>query len=159
MFKELNNEIVKHIHNIDLIKNIKNKNLLEKINNLNIDKNNKKNINELLFDLKNEEEIFIEDNNLEYIKNKIKECIVYLKIFQKILENDEEKNKDYINIVNEDDYNQISYILSLLEPTLDNKEIIKEINKEINKKEKIKSLGQLLEVQLALSDKFREIIE
>ena len=130
-FKELNNEIVKHIHNIDIIKNIKDKYLLEKIDNLNIDK---KNINKLLFDLKDsDEEIFIEENNLEFIKNKINECILYLNIFEKILENNDEKNKVYLNIENEDDYNNISYILSLLQPILDDKEIIGEINKDIIK--------------------------
>ena len=130
---------------------------MEKIDNLNIDK---KNINKLLFDLKDsDEEIFIEENNLEFIKNKINECILYLNIFEKILENNDEKNKVYLNIENEDDYNNISYILSLLQPILDDKEIIGEINKDINKKEKIYSLGQLLEVQLSLSDKIREIIK
>ena len=158
-FKEIDNEVVKHIHNVEILKNIKNKYLWEKILNLNIDKNEKRNINELLFDLNDKEDnLFVPESNVEYIKNKIKECLLYLNIFEKILENDEEKNKDYTSIVNEDDYNKISYILSQLEPMLDDNEIIKAINNDIDKKYNIDSLSQLLEVQLTLSDKIRQLI-
>ena len=159
-FKELDNNIIQHLNNIDLLKNIKNKNLWDKLYNINIDKNEKRNINELLFDLKDsEDDIFISENNIEFIKNKIKECIIYLNIFEKILENEDNKNKDYINIVNEDDYNKISYIISQLEPILDDNEIIEGINNDIDKKFNINSLTQLLEVQLTLSDKIRQLIK
>ena len=55
-FKELDNEVVQHIHNVEILNSINNKYLWEKIFNLNIDKNEKRNINELLFDLKDKEE-------------------------------------------------------------------------------------------------------
>ena len=158
LFKELDNEIVQHINNVEILNSIKNKYLWEKIYNLNIDKNDKRNINELLLDLKDKDDIFIEESNAEYIKNKIKESILYLNIFEKILENDDEKNKNYVSIVNEDDYNQISYILSQLELMLSDNEIIEFINNDIDKKCNINSLTQLLEVQLTLSDKIRELI-
>ena len=154
-FKELDNEIVQHINNVDIINGIKNKNIWEKIFNLNIDKNEKKNISELLFNLKNNEDNFVEESNVEYIKSKIKECILYLNIFEKILEN-KDGDKDSIN---EDDYNQISYIVSQLENTLDDNEIIEAINKDIGKKYNINSLTNLLEVQLRLSDKIRDLIK
>ena len=160
-FKELDSDIIQHIHNVEILQNIKNKCLWDKIYNLNIDKNDKRNINELLLDLKdNQDDIFIhEESNIEFIKNKIKECILYLNIFEKILENDDNKDKDYVRVVNEDDYNKISYILSQMEPILTDSEIINGINNDINDKYDINSLTQLLEVQLTLSDKIRELIK
>lgn len=160
-FKELDNDIIQHIHNVEILQNVKSKCLWDKIYNLNIDKNDKRNINELLLDLKdNQDEIFIHgENNIEFIKNKIKECILYLNIFEKILENDDNKDKDYVKVVNEDDYNKISYILSQMEPILTDNEIIKGINNDIDAKYDISSLTQLLEVQLTLSDKIRELIK
>ena len=159
-FKELDNEIIQHINNIEILNTIKNKYLWEKIYNLNIDKNDKRNINELLLSLKDkEDDIFVEESNMEYLKNKIKECILYLSIFEKILENDNEKDKDYVSIVNESDYNQISYILSQLEPILNDNEIIDIINNDNDKKVNISALTQLLEVQLILSDKIRDLIK
>jgi hypothetical protein len=155
VFKELPNEIVQQGNNLDMAWG---NNLFGKIYNLKIEKNDKRNINELLLDLKNKDDIFIEESNAEYIKNKIKESILYLNIFEKILENDDEKNKNYVSIVNEDDYNQISYILSQLELMLSDNEIIEFINNDIDKKCNINSLTQLLEVQLTLSDKIRELI-
>ena len=158
-FKELDNEVVQHIHNVEILNSINNKNLWEKIFNLNIDKNEKRNINELLFDLKDKEEnILAAETNVEYIKNKIKESISYLDIFEKILENGDETNKDSANIISDEDYNKIAYILSQLESVLDDKEIIDAINSDINKKYNIDSLSQLLEVQLTLADKIRQLI-
>ena len=55
-FKELDNEIIQHINNIEILNNIKNKYLWEKIYILNIDKSDKRNINELLLNLKDEED-------------------------------------------------------------------------------------------------------
>lgn len=160
-FKEIDNDVIQHIHNVEILQNIKNKCLWDKIYNLNIDKNDKRNINELLLDLKDsQDDIFIHgENNVEFIKNKIKECILYLNIFEKILENDDNKDKDYARVVNEDDYNKIAYILSQMEPILTDSEIIKGINNDINAKYDINSLTQLLEVQLTLSDKIRELIK
>ena len=158
-FKELDNEVVQHIHNVEILNSINNKYLWEKIFNLNIDKNEKRNINELLFDLKDKEEnILVAESNVEYIKNKIKEGIFYLDIFEKILENGDEKNKDSANIISDEDYNKIAYILSQLESMLNDKEIIDAINSDINKKYNIDSLSQLLEVQLTLADKIRQLI-
>ena len=157
-FQELENEIVQHINNVEILNGIKNKNLWEKIYNLNIDKNDKRNINEILLDLKSSEDNFVEENNVEYIKNKIKESILYLNIFENILENKDE-NKDIANKINDDDYNQISYIISQLENTLSDKEIIEAINNDITKKYNINSLTNLLEIQLKLSDKIRDLIK
>lgn len=161
-FKELDNEVIRHINNIDLLNNITNKSLWDKIYNLKLEKNDKRNINELLLidkDKDKEDDIFVEENNVDYIKNKIKESILYLNIFEKILENNEESNKDCASIVNEEDFNQISFILSELEPMLNNKEIIEVINNDIDSKCNINSLTQLLEVQLALSDKVRDLLK
>ena len=139
--------------------NINNKYLWEKIANLNIDKNEKKNINELLFDLNDKEDkIFKAESNVEYIKNKIKECLFYLDIFEKYLENDDEKNKDIANAISDTDYNQIAYVVSKLESMLNDNEIIDALNSDINKKYNLDSLSQLLEVQLTLSDKIRQLI-
>ena len=50
-FKELESEVVQQLNNIGVLGHIKNQNLWDKIFNLKIDKNEKKNINELLLDL------------------------------------------------------------------------------------------------------------
>lgn len=159
VFRELDCEIVQHIHNIEILKNIKNKYMWEKILSLNIDKNETKNINELLFDLTDKDEKILEaESNTEFIKNKMKECLIYLNVFEKFLENKDENNKENANIVYDDDYNQIAFILSQLGSMLDDNEIIDAINKDINKKYNLDSLSQLLDVQLALSDKIRKLI-
>ena len=157
IFKELESEIVQHINNFGILSGIKNKNLWEKIFNLKIEKGEKKNISELLLDLKDgNDNIFMNENNLDFIKNKIEESIDYMDIFQKFLENLECDNDD---IVNGDDLNKIAYIISQLDPILSDKEILDTINSDINKKYNIDSLTQLIEVQLALSDKIRELIK
>ena len=158
-FKAIDNVIVQNVHNVEILNNINNKYLWEKIANLNIDKNEKKNINELLFDLNDKEDkIFKAESNVEYIKNKIKECLFYLDIFEKYLENDDEKNKDIANAISDTDYNQIAYVVSKLESMLNDNEIIDALNSDINKKYNLDSLSQLLEVQLTLSDKIRQLI-
>ena len=109
IFKELESEIVQHINNFGILSGIKNKNLWEKIFNLKIEKGEKKNISELLLDLKDgNDNIFMNENNLDFIKNKIEESIGYMDIFQKFLENLECDNDD---IVNGDDLNKIAYII------------------------------------------------
>ena len=158
-FKQIENQINENINTINLLNNINNKYLWEKIANLNIDKNEKKNINELLFDLNDKEDkIFKAESNVECIKNKIKECLFYLDIFEKYLENDDEKNKDIANAISDTDYNQIAYVVSKLESMLNDNEIIDALNSDINKKYNLDSLSQLLEVQLTLSDKIRQLI-
>ena len=72
-FKEIDNVIVQNVHNVEILNNINNKYLWEKIANLNIDKNEKKNINELLFDLKDKEDkIFKLKVMLNTLKIKLK---------------------------------------------------------------------------------------
>ena len=157
VFKELESEVFQQLNNLGIIGSIKNQNLWEKIFNLKIDKNEKKNINELLLDLKDENDYVItRESNIDFIKNKIQESITYMNLFQRFLENIDENNKDVLNV---DDYNTISYILSQLDPILNDKEIMDAINNDINKRYNIDSLTQLIEVQLALSDKIRELIK
>ena len=157
IFKELESEIVQHLNNFGMLNGIKNKNLWEKIFNLKIEKGEKKNINELLLDLNDgKENIITNENNLDFIKNKIEESICYMDIFQKFIESLECDNEDSIN---GDDLNKIAYIISQLDPILSDKEILETINSDINKKYNIDSLAQLIEVQLALSDKIRELIK
>lgn len=157
IFKELESEVVQQLNNIGIIDKIENKNLWEKLYNLKIDKNEKKNINELLLNLKDSnDEIITKEDNISFIKNKIEESIAYMNILEKFLEIEEENNKD---IVNGDDYNLIAYIISQLDPILNDKEIMDAINNDINKKYNIDSLSQLIEVQLTLSDKIRDLIK
>ena len=108
-------------------------------------------------DLKDENDCIItKESNIDFIKNKIQESITYMNLFQNFLENVDENNKDLLNA---DDYNTIAYILSQLDPILNDKEILDAINNDINKRYNIDSLTQLIEVQLALSDKIRELIK
>ena len=154
-FKELDCDIVKNVNNMDIIGSYKQKNMWENLNNLKIDKNEAKNINELLLNLKDgNENMITTESNVEFTKNKIQECISYLNILENILE-----NKDGNDKINEDDLNKIAYMISQLEPVLNDNEIIDTINKDINKKYNVDALAQLLEVQLALSDKIRVLIK
>ena len=156
-FKELESEVVQQLNNIGVLGHIKNQNLWDKIFNLKIDKNEKKNINELLLDLKDDKsDIITRESNAEFIKNKVKESIEYLNLFQKLMENEDGKSKD---ILSDDDYNTIAYIISQLDPILNDKEIMDEIKNDINQKYNIDSLSQLIEVQLALTDKIKELVK
>ena len=78
-----------------------------------------------------------------------------MNIFQNFLESYEIGDKETIN---GDDFNKIAYIISQLDPVLNDKEIMDAINTDISKKYNIDSLTQLIEVQLALSDKIRDLI-
>ena len=156
VFKELESEIVQHTNNFGTLNGIKNQNLWEKLYNLKIEKGEKKNINELLLDLNDgNNNIIKSENNIDFIKNKIEECIGYMNIFQNFLESYEIEDHKTIN---GDDFNKIAYIISQLDPVLNDKEIMNAINSDINKKYNIDSLTQLIEVQLALSDKIRDMI-
>ena len=155
-FKELESEVVQQLNNIGVLSHIKNQNLWDKIFNLKIDKNEKKNINELLLDLKDDKsDIITRESNAEFIKNKVKESIEYLNLFQKLMETEDGKSKD---ILSDDDYNTIAYIISQLDPILNDKEIMDGIKNDINQKYNIDSLSQLIEVQLALTDKIKELV-
>ena len=155
-FKELESEVVQQLNNIGVLGHIKNQNLWDKIFNLKIDKNEKKNINELLLDLKDDKsDIITRESNAEFIKNKVKESIEYLNLFQKLMETEDGKSKD---ILSDDDYNTIAYIISQLDPILNDKEIMDGIKNGINQKYNIDSLSQLIEVQLALTDKIKELV-
>lgn len=78
-----------------------------------------------------------------------------MNIFQKFLESYEIGDNE---TVNGDDFNNIAYIISQLDPVLNDKEIMEAINTDINKRYNIDSLAQLIEVQLVLSDKIRQLI-
>ena len=156
IFKELESEIVQHIHNFGILNGIKNQYLWEKLYNLKIDKSEKKNINELLLDLNDGNDSIIRgENNVDFIKNKLEESIGYMNIFLKFLESYEIGDNE---TVNGDDFNNIAYIISQLDPVLNDKEIMEAINTDINKRYNIDSLAQLIEVQLVLSDKIRQLI-
>ena len=156
-FKELESEVVQQLNNIGVLGHIKNQNLWDKIFNLKIDKNEKKNINELLLDLKDDKsDIITRESNADFIKNKVKESIEYLNLFQKLMETEDGKSKD---ILSDDDYNTIAYIISQLDPILNDKEIMDGIKNDINQKYNIDSLSQLIEVQLALTDKIKELVK
>ena len=156
-FKELESEVVQQLNNIGVLGHIKNQNLWDKIFNLKIDKNEKKNINELLLDLKDDKsDIITRESNADFIKNKVKESIEYLNLFQKLMETEDGKSKD---ILSDDDYNTIAYIISQLDPILNDKEIMDGIKNDINQKYNIDSLSQLIEVQLALTDKIKEFVK
>ena len=155
-FKELESEVVQQLNNIGVLGHIKNQNLWDKIFNLKIDKNEKKNINELLLDLKDDKsDIITRESNADFIKNKVKESIEYLNLFQKLMEIEDGKSKDFLS---DDDYNTIAYIISQLDPILNDKEIMDGIKNDINQKYNIDSLSQLIEVQLALTDKIKELV-
>jgi len=156
-FKELESEVVQQLNNIGVLGHIKNQNLWDKIFNLKIDKNEKKNINELLLDLKDDKsDIITRESNADFIKNKVKESIEYLNLFQKLMETEDGNSKD---ILSDDDYNTIAYIISQLDPILNDKEIMDGIKNDINQKYNIDSLSQLIEVQLALTDKIKELVK
>ena len=154
VFKELKSEVVQKINNMD---NISVKNIFEKIHNLKLEKNDKRNINELLLDEKGKEEkVSNSENNIEFIKMKINDTLSYLNLIEQFMEN---PASDKQFVLNDDDYDKIAYLVSQLEPVLNDKEILDEINSDINKRYNVDSLAQLLEVQVGLSDKIRELIK
>ena len=73
------------------------------------------------------------------------------------MENDDKADK--ADKLTDDDYDKIAFILSQLTPILEDKEITDVINRDINNKYSVDSLSQLLDVQLNLSDKIRELIK
>ena len=152
VFKELKTDIVQQLNNLDIISENGNPNFWEKLHKLKIEKNEKKNLNELLLEEKNgNENVFNKENNIEFIRKKIYAVIDYLNLFQEFLEKMDKNEPDYLN--------QIALVVSQLEPILNEKEILEVINCDINKKYNVDSLTQLLDVQLALSDKIRELIK
>ena len=133
-------------------------NLFGKKYNVKIEKNDKKNINELLFNEdKKEEKNISTGNNNEFIKLKINATLNYLNLFQQLMENDDKADK--ADKLTDDDYDKMAFILSQLTPILEDKEITDVINRDINNKYSVDSLSQLLDVQLNLSDKIRELIK
>ena len=160
-FKELKTNVVKQLNNYEIISNNGGQNILEKLDKLQIDKNDKKTFSELLMDVKNEKDNSInKENNNEFIKRKIKGAIEYLSILQEFLEdiNNKEKAKDKDEL-NVDEYNLIASIISEIDPILNDEEIMKVINKDINNKYTLDSLAQLIDVQMNLSDKIRELVK
>ena len=156
LFKEVKTEVVQQLNNIDIISANCSQNLWEKLYKLKIDKNEEKKFSELLADEKAGNDIITKENNNELIKRKIKGALEYLNVFQQILE-----SLDFVGkqVINGDDLNLIALIMSELEPILNDEEIMKVINSDINNKYSVDSLSQLLDIQLALSDKIRELIK
>ena len=151
--------MVKQLNNFETISNNDSQNLFEKLDKLQIDKNDKKTFSELLVDEKNEKDNSItKENNNELIKRKIKGAIDYLSTLQEFLEdiNNKDKDKEELNV---DEYNLIASIISEIEPILNDEEILKVINTDINNKYTLDSLSQLIDVQMNLSDKIRELFK
>lgn len=156
IFKQIKTEVVKELNNYDLISSNYNQNLWENLYKLKIDKNETKNVHELLLNENKNDNKPDRENNNEFIIKKIKGAIEYLNLFEQILENLDDKGKD---LVNGDDYNLIASKVAELEQVLSDEEIIKVINNDVNYKYNVDSLSQLLDVQLNLSDKIRELIK
>lgn len=158
-FKEIDSQIVEYLNTVQVLNYNSNDkfNLDNKIYNLEIDKEEKKNINELLELNDGKGDVILsKDSNIDYIKNKVNQAINYLNILEKILGGQD--GKEGIEL-DPDICNQISFILSKLEPVLDNKEIIEELSKNTTKIDNINSLTQLLKIQLNLSDKIQQLMD
>ena len=165
-FRQIENEVIENLNSVQLLNSIFN----EKINpelklfNINIEKNDKKTINELFFseEEKNKEEINVNDyekNNLVYIKNKVKQSIGLLELIEKFLEENANKKPEGKEADSEAEVlDKISNIVSKLEPIFENDEILNILSNEIKKNNNVNSLTQLLQVQLNLSDKIHSLI-
>ena len=162
-FKQIENEVTENLNTIHLLNTIFNERINPelKLYNIDLDKNDKKTTNELLF-LNEEKKESInekENNNLLYIKNKVKQSLDYLDVIEKFLEEKVNKKSEGLEADNEAVIlDKISNILSKLEPILENKEMIDILSNEIHKNDNINSLTQLLEVQLNLSEKIHRLI-
>ena len=162
-FKQIENEVTENLNTIHLLNTIFNDRINPelKLYNIDLDKNDKKTTNELLF-LNEEKKESInekENNNLLYIKNKVKQSLDYLDVIEKFLEEKVNKKSEGLEADNEAVIlDKISNILSKLEPILENKEMIDILSNEIHKNDNINSLTQLLEVQLNLSEKIHRLI-
>ena len=165
-FRKIESEVIENLNSVQLLNSIFNekKNPELKLFNINIEKNDKKTINELFFseEGKNKEETNVNDyekSNIVYIKNKVKQSLEFLELIEKFLEENtniksegEEANREAVVL------DKISYIVSKLDPIFENVEIINILSNEIKKNDNINSLTQLLQVQLNLSDKIHSLI-
>ena len=163
-FKQIENEVIQNLNSVHLINSIfsDKTNPEIKLYNTELDKNEKKLTTDILYPTssedKSKEDINSKDyekNNLSYIKNKVKQSLEYLNIFEKYLE---EKINKKDGDSDSEILDQISIILSKLEPIIENEEINKILENEIHKNDNINSLTQLLEVQLNLSEKIQHLI-
>ena len=163
-FKQIENEVIQNLNSVHLINSIfsDKTNPEIKLYNTELDKNDKKLTTDILYpsssEDKSKEDINTKDyekNNLSYIKNKVKQSLDYLNIFEKYLE---EKVNKKDGDSDSEILDQISIILSKLEPIIENEEINKILENEIHKNDNINSLTQLLEVQLNLSEKIQHLI-
>ena len=165
-FRQIENEVIENINTVNLLNTMFNQksNPELKVYNANIDKNEKKTINELLFDNENKanEEINSNDyekNNLVFIKNKVKQSFEYLGMFEKFLEEKINKKSEGEEANNEADIlDKIVKVISKLEPLLEEKEAINILSHEIHKNDNINSLVQLLGTQLHLSENIHKLI-
>ena len=165
-FRKIESEVIENLNSVQLLNSIFNekKNPELKLFNINIEKNDKKTINELFFseEGKNKEETNVNDyekSNIVYIKNKVKQSLEFLELIEKFLEENtniksegEEANREAVVL------DKISYIVSKLDPIFENVEIINILSNEIKKNDNINSLTQLLQVQLNLSEKIHRLI-
>ena len=163
-FKQIENEVIQNLNSVHLLTSIfsDKTNPEIKLYNTELNKNDKKLTTDILYpsssEDKSKEDINTKDyekNNLSYIKNKVKQSLDYLNIFEKYLE---EKVNKKDGDSDSEIFNQISIILSKLGPIIENEEINKILENEIHKNDNINSLTQLLEVQLNLSEKIQHLI-
>ena len=150
-FNEINSQVVDYLSNVKILGQ---NNLDSKLYDLNLDKNDKKNLTELFSSLNENKSNLNQDNNIEYIKNKIEQSIDYLNVIEKIMEN-KDNNKGKLD---EKDYNEIAFILSKLDPVVNNEEITSSLTNNIHKNDNINSLTQLLQIQLVLANKIQKLV-
>lgn len=165
-FRQIDNEVVQNMNAVQLLNTIfgEKKDPEMKLYNIDIDKNEKKTVNEILFisedkkkeDIKNLDN---EKNNLIYIKNKIKQSLEYLDILEKFLEEKVNKNSKGEEANKEAEIlDKITDIVSKLDPMLNNEEMISMLTNDIHKNDNVNSLTNLLQVQLNLSEKIHRLI-
>ena len=150
-FNEISSQVVDYLTNVKIIGQ---NNLDSKLYDVSLDKNDKKNLTELFLNTNENKNNVSQNNNVEYIKNKIEQSIEYLNVVEKVMEN-KENNKGKLD---EKDYNQIAFILSKLEPIVSNEEIMSSLTKINHKNDNINSLTQLLQVQLVLANKIQKLV-
>ena len=107
-FKEIENDIIENLNTIQLLNTVFNDKISPEVKlfNIDIDKNDKKPIKEILFSSedKNKEEIKSNDyekNNSLYTKNKIKQSLEFLEILEKFLEEKANKKSEGVEADNE----------------------------------------------------------
>ena len=166
IFKQIENKIIENPNTVNLLNTIFNEKINPelKLTNIEIEKNDKHNINELLFsgeEPKNDE-IKVNDEekaNLAFIKTKIRQGLDILEIIEKFLEENSNKKNEGAEADKEAEIlDNISMLTSELESVFETEKLIDMISNEVHKNDNINSLIHLLEIQLNLSEKIHRLI-